>query len=285
MKCDDRWKACLAAGGGIKRRFQFCTDDSGAIVYFRSFQEHSVRNLIDPSLKNNVVIPSNFFQYIYHIECAFNLFSIIDSGLVPGSRNSNKRQTVFFLPVDPMDNNHKDPKEIDLNVPRHAHYLHNALKRHQDVVYWVDINLAIEKRSTFYQTRSNAIILEKTLPPYCIPKVVRMKNWRSLIQKVCMSPRPPPKIFLKHEGKRELGSDHDQRSDAEQPVLRRSMFILFAKNLVLQSDRGDLLRDHSGKTRSWDKCNPNTFIWRQKGLQRWTGTWANGTICHHAWRD
>ena len=29
---DDRWKACLAAGGGAKRRFQFCTDDSGAIV-------------------------------------------------------------------------------------------------------------------------------------------------------------------------------------------------------------------------------------------------------------
>ena len=25
---DDRWKACLAAGGGAKRRFQYCTDDS-----------------------------------------------------------------------------------------------------------------------------------------------------------------------------------------------------------------------------------------------------------------
>ena len=29
---DDRWKACLAAGGGVKRRFQYFTDDSGAIV-------------------------------------------------------------------------------------------------------------------------------------------------------------------------------------------------------------------------------------------------------------
>ena len=29
---DDRWKACLAAGGGAKRRFQYCTDDSGIII-------------------------------------------------------------------------------------------------------------------------------------------------------------------------------------------------------------------------------------------------------------
>ena len=29
---DDRWKACLAAGGGAKRRYQYCTDDSGTIM-------------------------------------------------------------------------------------------------------------------------------------------------------------------------------------------------------------------------------------------------------------
>ena len=43
-----------------------------------------------------------------------------------------------------MDKSHKDPDDIDLNVPRHAQYLHNAWKRHQDALYWVDINLAIE---------------------------------------------------------------------------------------------------------------------------------------------
>ena len=30
---DDRWKACLAAGGGVRRRYQYCTDISGTIVY------------------------------------------------------------------------------------------------------------------------------------------------------------------------------------------------------------------------------------------------------------
>ena len=46
---DNRWKACLAGGGGNKRRFQYCTDASGTIVYFRALQGHSGRNLIDPS--------------------------------------------------------------------------------------------------------------------------------------------------------------------------------------------------------------------------------------------
>ena len=193
---DERWKSCFAAGGGLKRRFQYCTDDSGTIVYFRTLQGHSGRNLIDPSLRDNVVIPSNFFQHIYHIGWAFNLHSIINSRLIPGGQNSSKRQTVFFLPVDPMDKSHKDPKVIDLNVPRHAQYLHNAWKRHQDAVYWVDINLAIEKGLTFYQTRSNAIILQGILPAYCIPKVVRLKTGEILYKKVYMSPRPPTKDLI-----------------------------------------------------------------------------------------
>ena len=86
------------------------------------------------------------------------------------------QETVFFPPIDLRDKSHKDLDDIDLNVPRHAQYLHNAWKRHQDAVYWVDINLAIRKGLTFYQTRSNAIILQGTLPAYCIPKVVRMET-------------------------------------------------------------------------------------------------------------
>ena len=76
---DDRWKVCLAARGGAKRRFQFCTDDSRTIVYFRALQGHSGHNLIYLSLQDIVVNPSNFFQYIYHIGCAINLHSIMNS--------------------------------------------------------------------------------------------------------------------------------------------------------------------------------------------------------------
>ena len=67
----------------------------------------------------------------------------------------------------------------------------------------------------FYQTRSNAIILQETLPAYCIPKVVRMKTGEVLYEKVYMSPRPPPKISLKHEWKRELGSEVARQPERE----------------------------------------------------------------------
>ena len=101
-----------------------------------------------------------------------------------------------------MDKSHKDSKVVNLNVPRHAQYLHNAWKRHQDAENWVDINLAFEKGLTFCQTRSNSVILQETLPAYCIPKVVRLKTGEVLHEKVFMSPRLPPKISLKHEWKR-----------------------------------------------------------------------------------
>ena len=35
---DDRWKVCLAGGGGVKRIYQYCTDISGTIVHFRALQ-------------------------------------------------------------------------------------------------------------------------------------------------------------------------------------------------------------------------------------------------------
>ena len=163
-----------------------------------------------------MIIQSNFFQYIYHVGCAINLHSIISSGSKAGGQILSNRQTVFFLLVDPMDKNHKDPDTIDLNAPRHVQYLHKTWKRHQDAVYWVDINLAIEKGLKFYQTRSNAIILQETLPAYCIPKVGRMETGDLMYEQVYVSPRPPPKISLKHEWIRECGSEHAERPEVGQ---------------------------------------------------------------------
>ena len=106
-----------------------------------------------------------------------------------------------------MDKNHRDPDTIDLEAPRLAQYMHKAWKIHQDTVSWVDINFALKKGLKFYQTRSNAIILHETLPAYCIPKVVRMETGDVFYEKVHASPRPPPKICLKHDWMKELGSE------------------------------------------------------------------------------
>ena len=174
---DSKWRACLAGGGGNKKRYQYCTDSSGTIVYLRALQGHSGCNL---------------------------------------TQNLSNRQTVFFLLVDPMDKNYKDPDVIDLNVPRRAQYLHKAWKRHQDAVYWVDINLAMKKGLKFYQSRSNAIFRHATLPAYCIPNVVRMETGEAIYEKVYASPRLPPKISSKHDWKRELVSEHAQRPEVGQ---------------------------------------------------------------------
>ena len=93
----------MARGGGNKKRYQYCTDSSEIIVYLRALQGHSGRNLIDPTLQDNVVIPDGFFKYMYHVGCAIHLHSIINSGLIPGGQILNNRETVFFLFVDPMD--------------------------------------------------------------------------------------------------------------------------------------------------------------------------------------
>ena len=140
----------MAAGGGSKRRYQYCSDDSGKIIYFRAQQRHSGSKPIDPTLQDNVLIGPGIFPYIYHVGCTFNLHSIINNGLVFGGQNLSRRQTVFFLLVDPRDESHKDPEHIDFSVPRFARYLHNAWKRHQDAVFWVDIDLAIKEGLTFY---------------------------------------------------------------------------------------------------------------------------------------
>ena len=71
---DDRWKVCLAAGGGVKRRYQYCSDISGTLVYLRALQGHSGRNLINPLLQDNVTIQSGFFQQIYHVGCQSSFY-------------------------------------------------------------------------------------------------------------------------------------------------------------------------------------------------------------------
>ena len=238
---DDRWIACLAAGGGSKRRYQYCSDNLGSIIYLRALQGHSGSNLIDPLLQDNVVIQRGFFQHIYHIGCAFNLHSIINNGLIPGGQNLSRRQTVFFLPVDPRNEDYIDPEYIDYSAPRLARYLQNAWKRHQDTVFWVDIDLGIKEGLMFYQTRSNAIILQGTLPAHCIVKVERLKNGEKLYEKQYLSPRSPPKISLRHD--LNWGKGNDQGSTVEHRPVGK----------LVQQSLGETLQSGSSKPTQFPK--------------------------------
>ena len=168
----------------------------------------------------------------------------------------SRRQTVFFVPIDPRDKKHKDPEYIDFSVPRRARYVHSPWKKHQDAVFWVDIDLAIRERLVFYQTRSNAIILQGTLPAYCIPRVERLKTGEVLYERPYLSPRPPPKISLRHDHDWTKGND-ELGSTVEQQPVGKLVQVFLEKFHVLNSpnqpnpnpnqsviDRGNLRTQH-----------------------------------------
>ena len=128
-----------------------------------------------------MVIQSGFFQHIYHIGCAFNLHSIINNGLTPGGQNSSKRQTVFFLLIDPRDKGHQDPAKIDITVPRRAQYLHSAWKKHQDAVYWVDIDPVIRQGLNILSDTIECNYPSRNTSSLLYSKSCQIENWRSLI--------------------------------------------------------------------------------------------------------
>ena len=137
--------------------------------------------------------------------------------MVPGGQELNGRQSVYFLPVDPRDEDHRDPEVIDYSVPRRARYLQKSWKRHQDPVFWVNIDQAIIREGLrFYQTKSNAIILQGVLPPSCIVKAERLKGGEKLYERQYLSPRPTSKNRLERlsrlvKGNNKLGSTVEHR--------------------------------------------------------------------------
>ena len=93
----------------------------------------------------------------------------------------SRRQTVFFLPIDPRDTDHKDPEHIDFSVPRRARYVHSAWKRHQDAVFWVDIDLAIKKGINILSYTIECNYPSRNTSSLLYSKSGENEDWRSLI--------------------------------------------------------------------------------------------------------
>ena len=123
------------------------------------------------------------YSHIYHIGCAFNLHSIINSGLIPGGQNSSKRQMVFFLPIEPRDKIHKDPEKIDLNVPRRAQYLQNAWKKYQDAVNLGRHQSCDSERIDILSDSIECNHPSRNTSSFLYSKSCLTEDWRSLIRK------------------------------------------------------------------------------------------------------
>ena len=106
---DGKWEKSMARGGGKKKkRYQYCIDSSGVILYFRALQGHSGRSLIDPTLQDTGVVPSGFFQYNYHVGCAIKFPFHHQFGIDTWRSKLEQQTDSIFLLVDPMDKQHKD---------------------------------------------------------------------------------------------------------------------------------------------------------------------------------
>ena len=83
---------------------------------------------------------------------AFEMHSIIKSGLIPGGKSlRTDRQSVFFTAVNPMyARQNLEEVEDDLDKPRIAPCRH-TWKAHHNTVFWCNLKLAQRKGSQFYQ--------------------------------------------------------------------------------------------------------------------------------------
>ena len=198
-----------------------------------------------------MLIAPGIFPYIYHVGSNFNISSILSNGLIPGGQELSIKQSVFLLPVDPRDENHRDPENIDYSLPRRARNVQNTWKRHQDTVFWIDIDHGIIKGGLrFYQTKSNAIILQGVLPPSCIVRAERLKGGELLYKRQYLSPRPPPKISLRHDlnwtrGNDDLGSTVEHRPVGKLVQQSLGETIHFGSSKPTQSPKTN--EDRSGR--------------------------------------
>ena len=154
------WITCLAKGGGPN-----CVNPNSSkhFLYLSVIQGHSGGNIVDLALQDNVLLPEDFTEYIYHVGNVSEIRSTIRSGLIPGGRSLQRdRQSVFFTAVNPMDDD-QSMEEIrcDLDKPRIAPKK-NTRRLHQNTVYWCNLKLAQKKGVQIYQTRSHAIVLHNT---------------------------------------------------------------------------------------------------------------------------
>ena len=97
----------------------------GPFLYLRAIQGHSGGEHSNPALQDNVLLPSDFAEYIHHVGSSHDMHSI-QSGLIPGGKDIKKgRQTVFFTAVNPMFAHLHKQRDYDVTKPRDAVYKQN----------------------------------------------------------------------------------------------------------------------------------------------------------------
>ena len=84
------WPNYLQRGGVAKKRYQHCVDPYSVDTIFPSDNSKPFWTKTHWSYTDNVLLPSDFAGHIYHAGSSYDLHSIIQSGLIPGSKDVKK---------------------------------------------------------------------------------------------------------------------------------------------------------------------------------------------------
>ena len=131
----------MAGGGGNKKKYQYCTDSSGAILYLRVFQGHSghFTGQCHYSGRFLQVHLSRWMckQFTFHHQFGIDTRR---SKLEQKNRRYSSRLWILWT---------KNTRILTRSTWKHR-VLHNAFIKHgrniKNKVYWVDINLALKSR-------------------------------------------------------------------------------------------------------------------------------------------
>ena len=102
VRFDDLVNSSLDQFPGKRRRTEeeVSPHYSKHFLYFRTIHGHFEGALVDPTLQDNVLLPDDFAEFIYHIGNTHDMHSIIQGGLIPGGKSLKRdRQSLFFTAV------------------------------------------------------------------------------------------------------------------------------------------------------------------------------------------
>ena len=171
------------------------------------------------------------------LDVLFNLHSIINNGLIPGGQNSSKRQTVFFLSIDPRDKEHQGSWTYWLLCTMSCTILAQCMEeksrrgilgRHRSCDSETINSLSDWIECNYLSGNTSSLLYSKSC---------ETEDWRSLIWK-----------SIRHDWTEELGSKvHRQPGEiARQPggeVVRQAKFLQPPNQFQIQIviDQGNLI--------------------------------------------
>ena len=81
-----------------------------------------------PHLQDNVLLPDDFAENIYHIGNAHDMHAIIQDGLNPVGKSQRDRQSVFFTAVNPIYGK-QDLEEVQYDLDTQNHGVQKYLEK------------------------------------------------------------------------------------------------------------------------------------------------------------